>query len=135
MATLRKVDVIQVFDRIANEVTHTVRPTTNLLTLPLKALPRDVVLKREGSDTSSHIVMPEKLQNTTLKKLHKFVKGRFRWSSKTYIPELRQFGEWHVFIMNGKIIEVVLTQPDDAVDRPKMSVGILIGLWSLAELT
>jgi hypothetical protein len=96
-----------------------------------------VVLKREGSDTSSHLVLPEELQNTTLKKLNKFLKGkgRFRWFSQTYIPELRQFGEWRVFIMNGKIIQVVLTQPDNAVGGPKMSVGILLGSWSLEELT
>ena len=133
LAASRKADVIKVFDRIANEVTHTVRPTTTLLTLPLKSLPRDVVLKREGSDTAEHVLLPQQLQDTTLKSLNNYLKGRFRWFAQTWIPELRQFGEWRVFIVDGKIIEIVITQPQD--EKNGLMVGVLRGSWSLEELT
>jgi len=137
LAASRKADVINVFDRIANEVTHTVRPKTTLLNLPLKSVPRDVVLKREGSDTGSHVLLPQRLQRTTLKALNNQLKGRFRWFAQTWIPELRQFGEWRVFIVDGKIIEIVTTQPlgkgHEYDDR--LAIGVLHGSWSLEELT
>jgi hypothetical protein len=138
LAASRKADVIKVYDRITNEVTHTVRPKTTLLTLPLKKLPRDVVLKREGSDIASHILLPQQLQGTTLKVLNSElsqVKGRFRWFAQTWIPELRQFGEWRVFFIDSKIVEVVTTQPLDKGHNDSLVIGVLHGSWSLEELT
>ena len=123
------------FDRIANELTHSVRPKTTLLTLPLKRLPRGVVLKREGSDTGSHVLLPHHLQNTTLKELNNHLKGRLRWFAQTWIPELRQFGEWRVYIIDGKIIETVVTEPQEKGQHNDLAISVLQAAWSLEELT
>jgi glutathione synthase/RimK-type ligase-like ATP-grasp enzyme len=136
LAASRKADIIKMFDRIAAQVTHTVRPVTTILTIPLKTVPKDVVLKREGSDASKHVYLPQSLEELGLKKLNQLLKGsRFRWISQTWIPLLQQFGEWRVFVVGGKIFEVITTQPQDAADNSTLSVSVLRGMWNLEELT
>jgi hypothetical protein len=112
----------------------TVRLKTTLLTSPLKHLLQDVMLKHKGSNTGSHVLLPQQLQAATLKQLNKQLKGRFHWFVQTWIPELRQFGEWRIFILDGKIIEIVITQPQNKGQHDDLSIGVLRGSWSLEEL-
>jgi len=140
LALSRKMDVIKVFDLIAEQVTCTARPTTNVVELPLKEIPKDIVFKREGSDMAEHVYLPHEVArltpNTLTRRLKKKSAG-YRWITQTYIPQLRQFGEWRVYVVGGEVFQVITTQPRCGATTAEnvMNVDVLHGMWNLAELT
>jgi hypothetical protein len=123
-----------VLDKLAAEVTHTIRPNTAAITLPLKEKPPGVVLKREASDNALRVIFPHEIQNMSLKALNKRLKDDgegYKWFKQTYVPTLIQFGEWRVYFVGGKIIHIIGTTPVN----DKISACVIDGMWSLGELT
>lgn len=137
LASARKADTIKIFDQIARDVTHTARPVTYPLTLPITEFPANMVLKREGSDTAAHVVLPSDVAALTLAQFNRMAKGPFRWLAQTWLPLLRQFGEWRVYIVGGRILEIITTAPEPNIPTyiNQLKVDIVKGMWSLAELT
>ena len=136
----RKMHIIEAFDKVAREVTHTVRPTSHIVQLPMDRIPKDVVFKREASDTSSHVYLPKhaaKLGRDGLNKQLVEKSAGYRWFGQTYVPQLRAFGEWRVLIVGGQILQVIVTQPKrtDQATNGLMDVDIVYSMWSLQELT
>lgn len=130
LAASRKAKEVVLLDKIANEVTHTIRPTTVVITQELTHAPIGVVFKREVSDTGTHVLLPDKVAALSKKELRSIALDRFTWMSQTYIPQLRQFGEWRVYFIGGKFYDVVITNPDG--DR---HIAYLWDeIWSLEEL-
>lgn len=100
LAMGRKYDATQTFEKIAAEM-GTGRPKTHLWK---KGLPdaRKYVLKREFSDTSSHVILPGKRWPKEM--------GDYRWILQEHAPLLGSAGEWRVFFGGGKIVHKILTK-------------------------
>ena len=130
LAASRKAEEVIILDKIAREVTHTVRPETKVVDKTLTHAPTGVVFKREVSDTSSHVLLPEKLEKMSKKELSKIALDPIRWLSQTYVPQLIQFGEWRVYFVGGKFYEVVITQPGGV----QIFADTMDSMWSLEEL-
>ena len=130
IAASRKVDEVILLDKISREITHTIRPVTEVISKTLNHPPPGKVFKREVSDTSSHVLLPEKIAKLSRKELKKIALDKFRWMSQTFIPQLIQFGEWRVYFVGGRYHSVVITEPT----LDKMHCEIMDGMWSLKEL-
>jgi hypothetical protein len=134
MGSSRKLNIIKVLDQIAADVTHTIRPKTEAITLPLKTKPSDVVLKREVSDTSERVIFPDEIRDMSLKALNKKLKylgEGHQWFKQSFVPALLQFGEWRVYFVGGDIIHIIGTTPIEY----RIEVGMIDGIWTLEELT
>lgn len=127
----RKAREVEILDRIARQVTFTIRPVTEVISKALSHPPTGVIFKREVSDTGSHVYMPDDIAKMTRKDLKKLALDRFTWMSQTYIPYLRRFGEWRVYFLGGKFFDVVVTEPGSDGD---VQYNTLEGVWSLKEL-
>ena len=134
MGSSRKLNIIKVLDQIAADVTHTIRPKTEAITLPLKTKPSEVVLKREVSDAAERVILPYEICNMSLKALNKKLKDLgegYQWLQQTYVPTLLQFGEWRVYFVGGEIIHIIGTTPI----KYQLEVGMIDAIWTLEELT
>ena len=90
----RKALEVEILDKIAQEVTFTIQPVTEVISKTLNHPPSGVIFKREVSDTGSHVYMPNQIAKLTKKELRKLTLDQFTWMSQTYVQQLRQFGEW-----------------------------------------
>ena len=89
--------IIEAFDKVAWEVTHTVRPTSHIVQLPMDRILEDVVFKHEASDTLSHVYLPKhavKLGRDGLNKQLVEKSAGYRWFGQTYVPQLIWWSEW-----------------------------------------
>jgi len=130
-----KLDVIRNLDWIAQNVTHTVRPATTILKLPLGEMPLGRVLKRECSDSRRHVLVPKDLERFSVKSLNTAISKRGLdgavWLSQTFVPELETMGELRVYLFHGEVSHVIHTgwgHPED------LKAKVLSDLWSLEEL-
>ena len=134
LAASKKAQEIKLLDKIAREVTHTIRPVTEVVEhKAIKAT--GVVFKWEVSDTSTHVRLPEKIAKLSKKELKKMAVDKFVWLSQTFVPHLLQFGEWRVYFVGGRFYEIILTEPDPSkvaqslrVDLPVQPLRSGIGL-------
>ena len=134
MGSSRKLNIIKVLDQIAADVTHTIRPDTEAITLPLKTKHFEVVLKREVSDNGERVIFPDEISDISLKALNRKLKELgegHQWFKQTYVPALLQFGEWRVYFVGGVMIYIIGTTPVDS----GLEVGMIDAIWTLEELT
>jgi hypothetical protein len=136
LATSKKMCMIRLLDKIAANITHTARPITNPICLPLESVPQCVVLKREVSDNAAHVFLPAEIGRMTLKslnlKLNRMGNG-FQWFSQTYVPFVRQFGEWRVYFVGGSVFHILVTLPVGYKHRVEAAGSGKH--WTLEELT
>jgi glutathione synthase/RimK-type ligase-like ATP-grasp enzyme len=101
-----KYRVIQLLDKIANDVTQTVRPKTKRIAIPLKKKPTNVVIKRERSDAARHCLLPTDIQTNTLIQLNKYLEKESVadsfWMAQEFVPELIGIGEWRTYFVGGE---------------------------------
>jgi len=65
------------------------------------------VLKREGSDGTRHVILPGDGNSSNLPR----VQDGFRWLKQSYVPTLRELGEWRVVMMDCRPLWVIHTAP------------------------
>ena len=88
------------------------RPKSRLLEVGSR-IPKDVVLKRTHSESGNHIVLP---QDERHKRTWEYMNShsevpRCKWFAQTYVPLLKDLGEWRVIVVGGNPIYTVHTQP------------------------
>jgi hypothetical protein len=131
----KKFNVIQNLDWIAQNVTHTIRPATTILKLPLEAVPTEHVLKRECSDSRRHAFVPKGLERYSVRslntKLKKDALDGAEWLSQTFVAELETMGELRVYLFHGEVSHVVQTSWASTNDMKAKEIS---ELWSLEEL-
>jgi hypothetical protein len=136
MIACSKWAVILILDHIAETVTKTVRPKTEILKTPVTSVPHNSVLKRERSDGSRHCLIPAEVENMSIVQLNDYLESHSldncHWLHQEYVPFLRQFGEWRVYFIGGQISFTLLTEWTD--DGAMVSIKRL-NSWSLEELT
>lgn len=89
---------------------ETIRPTTALLIKRGHSpIPKDTVLKRSNSNCEHHVIMPYDTEKRTWEYLLSQTPNRETWMAQEYIPTLREFGEWRVFLIREQIFHVVHT--------------------------
>jgi hypothetical protein len=132
-----KHNVIVDLDHIAERITRTARPRTSLLSdelMPVAAR-KDmsrVVLKREGSDCSNHVLRPDDVRKLSTSKLLKMAReSPFRWLRQDFVPALKHVGEWRVLIVGGRILYVVNTMEND---EGNICADLRIAGYSLEEM-
>ena len=108
-----KWNTIQRLDRIANNVTCTPRPRTQLW--DRCNLPTDKVMKRCFSSYQSHTIIPNEILPTaesftvlSLKRSSQ-LPGR-HWMIQDWVPSLRHFGEFKVYIVNMEVVYIALAR-------------------------
>jgi hypothetical protein len=115
LSTRQKFGLVRRLDHIAQTVTHTHRPHTAVLKpntpLPLSTNSNPKVLKRECSDCSSHVYLPDRVATMTPKKIREMLKKdpSWRWILQDYVTYLRKVGEWRVFMLDGKALHTICT--------------------------
>jgi hypothetical protein len=107
---LNKYQLIKQLDLIAARRTISARPVTHRLEDIDNIDPTKVVLKRTHSDMCQHVILPGDETKYTKEYLECCleVPGSF-WFAQTFVPMLRELGEWRVFIIGGRIVYVVHT--------------------------
>jgi hypothetical protein len=117
-----KFEWIRQLDWIAREM-GTPRPATKMLTKRTVPCQGKWVIKREFSANCDHVELVD-LGDTPLDdpiSLDVFQKvwedTRYAWIVQEYVPLLQQWGEWRVFLMNGKTTCIVMTTKDKQDDR------------------
>jgi hypothetical protein len=55
-----------------------------------------------------------------------------RWLRQDFVDELLSIGEWRVYIMQGVVSHVILTEWSSETE---LLPGMANGMWSLEELT
>ena len=108
---LNKFQLIKQLDLIAARRTISARPVTHRLEEIASIDPTKVVLKRTHSDMGQHVILPGDETKYTKEYLEcrLEVPGSF-WFAQTFVPTLRELGEWRVFIIGGRIVYVVHTR-------------------------
>lgn len=106
-----KYDVIRQLDLVAARRTISARPVTHKLDDIDNIDPTKVVLKRTHSDMGQHVILPGDESKFTLEYLQSRleVPGCF-WFAQTFVPTLRELGEWKVFLIGGQIVYIVHTR-------------------------
>lgn len=100
-----KFDLIRKLDDIARRVTHTKRPRT-ILTNPRNP-PQGFVLKREHSDSATHVILPKNGRTTGVNDDN----GTYRWIAQEVAPLLRKWGEFRVIFVGRVPLYAILTTP------------------------
>lgn len=101
------------FDRVA-ALTGTSRPVS-------KALPRtgvrppqgEYVLKRKFSANKDHVHFVHGKPDFTWKEIDGQLPSPFTWIKQDFEPLLKQWGEWRLFMIDGKVRECVSTHLND----------------------
>ncbi|KAI6097729.1 hypothetical protein EDD16DRAFT_1719021 [Pisolithus croceorrhizus] len=125
-----KFPVIDNLSAIAASLVPACAPMTRRLGAS-EPIPHDMVLKRSHSDCSAHVIMPDASNKRSWPYLISQAPAGEIWMAQQYMPFLPKFGEWRVFIVGGKIIQVVHTY--------RVGNGDWLGCpvkayWSLDEL-
>ncbi|KAI6016399.1 hypothetical protein PISMIDRAFT_25228 [Pisolithus microcarpus 441] len=94
-------------------------------------IPPDTVLKRSHSDCSAHVIMPDASNKRTWPYLMSQAPTGEMWMAQQHMPMLSKFGEWRVFIVGGKIIQVVHTH---RAGKGDWHASRVLTYWSLEEL-
>ena len=104
---------VESLDAIAKTITQSHRPTTKLLDETTKLT--DItgkVLKREGSESGKHVLIPPVTSLRTDKDVQNLrLGGRYRWLIQDYAPYLISVGEWRVVFCGGQEIYTIQTEP------------------------
>ncbi|KAF8425023.1 hypothetical protein L210DRAFT_865476 [Boletus edulis BED1] len=111
-----KAKLVTLLDRIAAEQGWP-RPRTTRLTVD-QPLPIDTVLKRTHSDCGADVILPEK--ELASRRTWQFLKERTTsreqvWISQEFVPTLRSLGEWRVYLVGGRIVNVMHTIDEDHI--------------------
>ena len=126
-----KTTLIENLDFVAATKTKSKRPTTRPLNLQ-HAIPHAIVIKRTHSDCGQHVLFPgDELRNVEYLQSQMDIPGSM-WFGQSYISTLREFGEWRVFIIGGRIIEIIHTKIHEETGLWKWQRAIRF--WSLEEL-
>ncbi|KAI6036032.1 hypothetical protein PISMIDRAFT_25408 [Pisolithus microcarpus 441] len=94
-------------------------------------IPPDTVLKRSHSDCSAHVIMPDASNKRMWPYLMSQAPTGEMWMAQQHMPMLSKFGEWRVFIVGGKIIQVVHTH---RAGKGDWHASRVLTYWSLEEL-
>ncbi|KAI5986610.1 hypothetical protein EDD15DRAFT_2373049 [Pisolithus albus] len=94
-------------------------------------IPQGTVLKRSQSDCSAHVIMPDAARMRTWSYLMSQAPAGEIWMAQQHVPFLAKLGEWRVYIVGGKIVQVVHTYRTGNGSWHGRQVQ---GYWSLDEL-
>jgi hypothetical protein len=104
----RKFNVIMDLDQIATRTVNSPRPLTTILSHNNTSQSfEDFVLKREGSDCTRHVLLPDSVDPLNLPP----DLGHFRWLKQSYVPALQRLGEWRMILVDCKPLYVIHTAP------------------------
>ena len=106
-----KWQLIENLDIIAH-LSGSTRPKSRLLQ-PGHPIPKLAVLKRTHSESGNHVIFP---QGNNGKRTWTYIEShseipRSKWFCQTFLPLLKDLGEWRVVIVGGHPIYTVHTQP------------------------
>jgi glutathione synthase/RimK-type ligase-like ATP-grasp enzyme len=85
------------------------RPTSEILRQG-EMLKPNLIAKREFSDCAQHIIFSGQ-KGKRWDKIRGTVEGPHRWFVQTYMPYLKDFGEWRAFVVGGKVKVIIHTTP------------------------
>lgn len=128
-------NAITLYDSIAMDVTQTSRPITQVLLAKEHPHKPPQVLKREGSRSNNHMVIPwDGKMPRDLK-----VIGGYRWMIQTYVSEWFQVGQWRCIMVDMApyyIIHDRARNPGFVTRSSSVSATCLReDGWTLKELT
>ncbi|KAG2088842.1 uncharacterized protein F5147DRAFT_780850 [Suillus discolor] len=104
----RKFNVIMDLDQIATRMVNSPRPLTTILShTNVSQSFEGFILKREGSDCTRHVLLPDRVDPLNLPP----DLGHFRWLKQSYVPTLQQLGEWRMILVDCKPLYVIHTAP------------------------
>lgn len=115
-----KFNVIVDLDQIASRTVNSPRPlTTRLSRTDLSQSFEGWILKREGSDCNRHVFLPGRVDPSNLPP----DRGHFRWLKQSYVPTLRQLGEWRIILVDCQPLWVVHTAPGNGEGEGLLASG------------
>lgn len=100
---------IRQLDRMA-KVDETPRPLTRVLTKETIPTEGKWVMKRDFSAHGDHVEIVDfnsMSEGETLQ--HALEDHKYNWTIQSYVPLLEQWGEWRVFLIEGKTRYVIMT--------------------------
>ncbi|KAG2353214.1 hypothetical protein BDR07DRAFT_1383383 [Suillus spraguei] len=104
----KKFNVIIDLDQISSGMVNSPRPRTTLLSRTDGSQSfQGYILKCEGSDCQCHVILPGRVDSLNLPPDH----GHLRWLKQSYVPTLRELGEWRVILVDCRLLWVVHTAP------------------------
>ena len=108
----KKWNLVLELDRIASSYTHTTRPRSALLDpSEIPNAEAQIVLKREGSAYHDHVLYVQQEAHKKVQRVLRQPTHGYRWIKQEFIPQLRLWGEYRVYIVCGHIVSVVGTRP------------------------
>ena len=98
---------------LAQRLTHLHRPVSYPLINQKGILQQfsegKLVLKREQSACSDHVLLPSKINAEVLKSC---LNDHHEWLVQEYIPLLRVIGEWRAIVLGERVSYVIFTHPE-----------------------
>lgn len=126
-----KITLANNLDFIAATATNTKRPITRILDVT-QQIPDSIVVKRTHSDSGNHVLLPGNPLINQEYLLSQLNIPDAVWFGQSYVPTLRHLGEWRVFIIGGRIIDIVHTRIHQETGCWKWERATQF--WSLEEL-
>lgn len=142
-------ELVRRLDSVANSVTKTNRPRTQILH-KTEDFTESTVLKREGSCWSKHRIFYDyrtackdvkapywqnkMILNGRKNRDNLDAKHGMLWLVQDLVEELRTYGEYRVYVVASKVVSVVATTPVHAHDR-LWNIKDCQAVYGLTELT
>jgi glutathione synthase/RimK-type ligase-like ATP-grasp enzyme len=101
--------------------------------LPGSGIHHNIVLKRSHSDSGQHVLMPNDTGRDWSSLTRQMDIPGCVWIGQTLVPQLKEIGEWRVFIIGGRIVYCVHTIYNDTKHTWKWEP--VTDHYSLDELT
>lgn len=131
-------DTICNLDAIAKTTTCTIRPSSRCWNPGQEAIIEPhLVYKREGGAYGHFVLCSGHASESAIRKKLMQPTNGFRWIVQDYVPQLKYWGEYRVFIVAGHVLSTVRTRPRlfrNGRDNPLMEIARVKRFDSISQL-